>query len=235
MSYASSLGAAPAATPIKVGALAAKDPVLAKASLIAAKILQQAVGKSMTDREEFVAAKLNAMRPGAAKEALDERRRQQARGVPRDQAIFDGIRLAIANALADDIITTYRFAVAQERGVDALGDDTARDVGCAVTGGVGIVAGIIGSIYGGQAGGTAAGAGTQVLGSALDCNRREREAQLEIARQNSAAAQAAANAAQAQALAQVQLEQARGQTITKVLLIGGGVVILGGIAFMALK
>lgn len=222
------------ATDIRIGEAAKHDPVLSKASLYASQILRKVASLPKSERETVAVHYLNRLAVGLGAEWKTELRRLLRKGVARDQAIFDSMRLVIANRYFERGLEVLKVAAASDYGWDGLeglGDDTARDVGCAVAGGAGIVGGIIGAIYGGQAGGTAASTGTSTLSAALDCNRRDRQSaervaasQAEVARLNLEAAQAAARA-----------QEARGDQMIKVVLIGGGIAGLVAIAVVALK
>ena len=107
MSYASTgLGQTGA---VRVGAAARGDLVLANASLVASKILLQAVKKPIELRSSFVSNKLNAMQPGLARTVATSRRRIIAHGKSPDQATFDAMRLAIANVRMDSGIEDLRM------------------------------------------------------------------------------------------------------------------------------
>lgn len=222
---------------IKIGEAAKHDPVLAKASLYASEIIRKVASLPKSERQAMAAHYLNRLSPGLGAEWKKELGRLLAKGVDRDQAIFDSMRLVIANRYVERGLEVIKLAVASDygwdslAGVQGLGDDTARDVGCAIAGGAGIIGGIIGSIYGGQAGGQAAATGTGTMSTAFDCNKRDRESaervaatQAEVARLNLQAAQEAARA-----------QERRGDQTIKMILIGGGIAGLVTIAVVALK
>lgn len=239
MSYAIPMVAMAGAddAPVTVGQAARHDPVLARASLVASEILLAAVKLPIHEREAFVATKLNGISPQLASEVILKRRRLMRRGVAKDQAIFDSMRLGIANVYAQQIIDQARAAVAIEQGADALGDDTARDVGCAVIGGAGIVGQIVGGILsaGNQHVATSITQGTSAITGALDCNRRQRESAERVARDESARAQATLQAAQTAAAAQVEAERIRSKKQQNMLLIGGGLMAAVAITYFVLK
>jgi len=232
MSYATAgLGQTPA---LRVGAAARGDLVLAKASLAASKILLQATQKPVSVRAEFISNKLNAMQPGLAHAAAVSRRRLVAQGKNPDQAMFDAMRLAIANARMSDGIESLRMTAAREVGAEAfsgLGQFSPNDraTACTITGGAQVVGGIasVVPVYGTIIGGLVS-IGSSIAGGALDCTREQREA--------AAAAQAAqANlAATQQALAMQQTAAASGSR-RRVYMIGGGALVVAlGIGYLLL-
>lgn len=223
---------------ISVGRAAHRDPILAQASLAAAKILRQAVSKPRSVREDFVRNSLTSKYGTEAARSYERAmRRLNSKGWARNQSIYDAIRLSIADALTREGLLAIDTAIKQEMGVDhGLGiSEKGRQVGCGITGGVTLVGGIVASIYGGQAGGTGANVGGQLIGTALDCSKAEREAAQRLAEQQAAAAQA--ELARTQALA--EQEAARGKETTKRVLvvagIGGAVALVGLIGYAIVK
>jgi len=221
-----------------VGAAAARDPILARASYEAARILREAVVKPKSVRDEFVKNRL-VQKYGTAVKRSYERglRRLGTKGWARNQAIFDAIRLAIADALVAEGLLAIDTAIKQDRGVDqGLGiSEKGRTVGCGIVGGATLVGGIIGSIYGGQAGGSGAAVGGQLIGGTLDCSKAEREAAQALAEQQAAAAQA--ELARTQALAEQEAVR-RKETTKRILVvagIGGAVAAVGLIGYAIVK
>lgn len=233
MSYASAgLGQTPA---VRVGAAARGDAVLANASLVASKILLQATQKPLPIRSRFVANKLDAMRPGLAREVAAERRRLVARGKNADQAIFDAMRLAIANINMDEGIQSLRVKAARTYGAEAfsgLGQMSTNDraTGCAIASTAGTVGGIanVVPVYG-QIVGAIVGIGSGVASMAMDCSRETREAA-------ATAAQAQANLLAAQQAAAAQAAAAQSSSRTRLYLIGGGAIIaVLGVGYLLLS
>jgi hypothetical protein len=226
MSYASAgLGQTPA---VRVGAAARGDVVLANASLAASKIILQATKKPRGIRPAFVRNKLDAMRQGLAREVVAERRRLVARGVNPDQATFDAMRLAIANARLDEGVQSLKEKAARGTwGAEAFGDIAPNDraTGCAIASTAGTVGGV--PVYGTIVG-AIVGIGSGIASSALDCTRESREA-------STAAAQAQANLLAAQQAAAAR-EAAAGSARTRVYLIGGGAIVAAlGIGYLLLS
>ena len=223
---------------ITVGQAARRDPILAEASYEASKILRKSVTKPRSVRDEFVRNALMSKYGTAAAISYEKAlRRLPQKGWQRNQAIYDSIRLAIADALTRSAILAIDTALKQEMGVDqGLGMSAkGRQVGCGVVGGATLVGGIVASIYGGQAGGTGANVGGQLIGGVMDCSKAEREAAQKLAEQQAAAAQA--ELARTQALA--ELENARGRETTKRVLmiagIGGAVALVGLVGYAIVK
>lgn len=218
---------------VRVGAAAKGDPLLASASLIASEILLQATRKPPAVRGKFVENRLNALSPGMARQVFASRARISAGGKAPDQALFDAMRLAIANVKMEEGIQSLRASAAREYGAEAFGSlgDLApsdRATGCAIastTGTVGGIASII-PVYGTIVGGIL-GIGAQVAGGAMDCSRETREA-------NAAAAQAQANVMMAQQQA-VSQTQSTGSNMRLYLIGGGALVAALGIGYLVLS
>jgi hypothetical protein len=207
---------------ITVGQKAQSDLVMAEASLRAAKIVE-AASKSRTraEKHRIVQRRLDAIGAGVAARASREYKRLIAAGKAEDQATFDAMRLAIANWMIDE---TLRIAAEYQPGASGLGKFSfkkafgiGRDIVC-VGGGVASVA---------------VPAATAAIASAQDaagCNKRAQKTARQTARAQTAQAQAALAAAQANAETErlrAQREAASGKTMTKLALIGGGVVVVG--------
>lgn len=195
------------AAPLSVGKRAFADPVLAKASLDASSILLEMSKASPVDRLPMLIARLKRAHVDPAP-VIQSLRKDMAQGRHPDQATFDVVRLAIANARMDSSMDNWQHLIASRVGWDsALGSLSPNDraTGCMISGGAQTVGGIaqIIPIYGTIVGGIAS-IGGAIAGGQLDCGREAREAaaaaaqaqaQLELAQQNAAAAQGAAAAA----------------------------------------
>jgi hypothetical protein len=224
---------------VRVGAAARKDAVLSQASLTASDIILGASRKPLAVRQRYVENRLNGLKQGLAGEAARERRRLVARGVNRDQATFDAMRLTIANATMDEGIEQLAEKAARGRvGAESfagLGELSPNDraIGCTIAGGGAVAGGVanIVPVYG-QIVGAVLGIGSAIAGGAMDCGREQREAQAQAAQ-----AQANLQAAQQQAMfMQQQAAEAQRQRRLKMYLIGGGaVVVLLGVGYYALS
>jgi hypothetical protein len=233
MSYAST--AVDEAAPVRVGSAARVDPVLAKASLVASKILLQATKKPIYLRQAFVANKLNAMRRGLDREVMASYRRMVAAGKSQDQAIFDAMRMAIADMNLSEGIESLRLSAAKNVGAEAfsgLGQLAPNDraIGCAIAGTAGTAGGVASVVPGyGTLIGAVFGIGSAIAGQAMDCGRETREAQQQ-------AAQAQANLQAAQAAAAAAQAAAQSRARTRMYLIGGGAIIATlGIGYLLLS
>jgi len=230
MSYA--LGAAPsgAKDAIQVGERAAHDVILARASWEASQILVDAVKRRKPDREVYIEQQLKRYAPDADMRFAQNMKRLLGRGWGRNQAIYDSMRLIIADHYAQLGVEAIQAAVANVYGADYGLGDTARDIGCGITGGVTAIGGTILGLYTGGAGATAVGAGGSLVGSALDCGKEARQSQERIAAAQAEAAQAAALAAQAAAESQERLGAMQAQERTKqvktIAIVGGGLLLL---------
>lgn len=234
MSYTSAnLGQIP---PVRVGAAARGDVVLANASLVASKILLHATQKPFPIRSRFVASRLDAMRHGLAREVVSERRRLVARGKSDDQALFDAMRLAIANVYMSEGIQSLRERASRgyfgAESFSGLGQMSANDraTGCAIASTAGTVGGVanIIPVYG-QIVGAIVGISSGVASMAMDCSRETREAA-------AAAEQAQANLLAAQQAAAAQAAAAQGTSRTRLYLIGGGAIVaVLGVGYLLLS
>jgi hypothetical protein len=213
---------------VRVGAVAYRDPILSRASLEAAEMLRLAVRKPRWARDSFVRSRLVRYGPDAARKYGANLNRLTAKGWSRDQALFDSIRLVIADYYAQMGVEAIRAAVAQNQDADraGLGDDTARQVGCAITGGTTALVGSIVGIFTGGAGSAAAAAGGTLIGSAMQCNREQQQSTQQIAASQAAQAQAQLQQAQLDAATQLAMQQARTKEIATVAVIGGAALVL---------
>ena len=227
-------------TRVSVGAAARHDIVLANASLVASKILLQAAKKPADVRSVFISNKLNAMQSGLARAVLKTQRRLVSQGKSFDQAMFDAMRLAIANLRMSDGIESLVAASVAEHGAEAFagtglgafspGD---RQTACSITSGAQVVGGVasIIPVYGTIVGGVV-GIGAAIAGGSLDCTREQREAA-------AAAAAAQANLAAAQQAAAMNAETiqatARRNRMRTYMIGGGSLVVVLGIGYFLLS
>jgi hypothetical protein len=223
---------------IRVGANAARDPILASASYEAALILKSAIKRPRSLRDEYVKNMLTNHHGTAAAQSYERRLRSLgSKGWNRNQAIYDAIRLSIADAMVAEGVLAVDTALKQEMGVDqGLGiSKKGRAIGCGIVGGTTLVGGIVGSIYGGQAGGQGAAVGGQLVGGVLDCNKAEREAAQQMAAQQAAAAQAELERTQALAADQAARRKETTKRVLLVAGIGGAVAVVGLIGYAIVK
>jgi hypothetical protein len=215
------------AAQIKVGTAAKSDPILARSSLIAANIMLSVAKKPPSRRRAALVSELNKASSGLAKTASAEYDRLLAAGVSDNQAMFDAIRLAVANYLADRTAFLMQAGAARE-GAEALSgfglsgnpmDDLQKGFCILGAGGTQLTAGWTESFSGGLIKGGAMMQGAAAAGQTAGCNREQ------IAQESQVAAQRANEAIR---LAEVQGRQeatrlaARSEMI-RTLAIGGGV------------
>lgn len=186
MSYALGQVASKKPSRISAGSLAKSDPFLSKASLMAANVMRAMVSIPQPQRAEWLRRKMNGLWSGMGDEVLASVDKI-SETKPRDQAIFDAIRLALANRLM-----TWAGDQAHRSGLSGLGDfaSDARTFACTTAS--------MGATVGGFVGAFRAGADTSIIGGATagagiaNCNLETLRLQAEIAANQANAAAAAA-------------------------------------------
>ena len=212
--------------PIRAGELAATDPIMNQSTLFAAGMLKQMVKQPASRRVAWLRGELNKAQPGMGTEVVAKINTLTARGVPRNQAIFDAIRLAAANRVATWI---SRGGASKLRSLSGLGESVG-DINAVMCGIMGVATAggaIITSAMENPAGSAAvgqAGAGAMVANS---CNAGALAEQARIA-------EAQARIAEAGAAAGASTETSN--TVLYVA-IGGGALLLifGGILLLKMK
>lgn len=197
---------------ISSGSLAKTDPFMSKASLMASNVMKSMVPIPKPARATWLRRNLNGLWPRMGDEVMVSIARITASGKARDQAIFDAIRLALANRL----IEWAGSEAAKRGGVSGLGDfaSDARTFAC--------TGASLSATTGGWVGAFRPGADTAIIGGATagagiaNCNLESLRLQAEIA---AAQANAAANAGSA-------------NTTRTILYVGGGVLSLIGLAIV---
>lgn len=204
---------------IRVGSTAYHDPIVARASFEAAAILLQASKRPARQRAAFIEDTIRETYGSVVARDYLSRRRE----LPEtNQGLYDAMRLALADHYARMGIDLLRAVSAQIHGVDQGLAGTAKDVGCAITGGVTAIGGLVAGIYSGGAGAGAVGAGGTTTADAIGCNDAARAHQQSIAQAQARQAQAMATAARMEAEAKVATEQEKTRRQQSLLLIGGG-------------
>lgn len=212
---------------IELGQLARRDPLVAYSSTMASDLVRQAAVRPARERLSWLRGELNKTQPGLGNEAVSKMRELERRGRAPNQALFDGLRLAIANHLASWVEKQA------PRGVSGLG--AAEDVSAVFCGimGAGTVGG---SIYAASSqnptGSVAVGNAGSAAMTAAGCNTAALAEQARIAEANARAAEA--NAAAAASAGQGVQVSAGGSAMTYVA-IGAGVLVVGLVGFIALK
>lgn len=190
MSYAG-LGqvAAPASGAVKVGELAKTDPILGGASLLASNVMLYLSRQPKAARRNLMRIKLNGLYPGMGDAAVTKLDSLAARGTPPDQALFDAVRLTIANRIFD----WAGNQAARRSGMSGLGDfaSDAQTFAC--------TAASTSAGAGGWVGAFRPGADTSIIGGAnaaasiSNCNLPTLQAQAQIANQQAQTAMAQAS------------------------------------------
>jgi hypothetical protein len=222
MSYA--LGQAPGE--IKVGPLASRDPIVAFSSVMASNLLRMSVRLPRPQRLAWIRREMNKTEPGTGDEVVSQIRSLTRRGKPRNQAVFDGLRLTIANQLAKQMEKRL-----SRHSIDGLGgsEGDISAVFCGIMG----TATVGGSIYtagtSNPTGSTAVGTAGAGAMSAAGCNTGALREQARIAEANARAAEAAAAGGIS---AGVTAGPNTAMVITAAV---GGVAVLGLLGFIALK
>jgi hypothetical protein len=180
------------ATPIRVGQLAATDPIMSAASLMASRLLLMSVRRPREERLEWLRSELNKSQPGMGNEAVSKVRERRRSGASANQALFDGLRLALANFFAK------RFSELQKKlpsaALSGLGtsQQDIQAVACLMMGTIGAGGATASSLMSNPSGSAAVGTAAQGVMTANSCNADTVRAQAELT-----AAQAALAAAQA--------------------------------------
>jgi uncharacterized membrane protein (UPF0136 family) len=187
MSYA---GLGQVTSVITSGSLAKADPFMSKASLMASNVMKKMVPIPQQDRAAWLRRSLNGLWPRMGDETMISVAKITASGKARDQAIFDAIRLALANRLME----WAGQEAAKRGGMSGLGDfaSDARTFAC--------TGASLSATTGGWVGAFRPGADTSIVTGAAagagiaNCNLESLRLQAEIAAQQANAAATAANA-----------------------------------------
>lgn len=225
---------------VEVGQRAYSDPVLARASLLAAKVIEKVAVAPEARRLEVMVSEVEKLGSGLGRQARSALRRQLRKGVPPDRALFDSIRVTLANRQMNEAVDRASVYAASRVGWSALVDSALgqlspndRMAACTATGATATVGGVaqVIPVYGTIVGGILQ-IGSGIASSALDCGREQREAQARLGQARAAqeAAEAQARLERAQLLAMSQEMSARRQR-KRMLIVGG--LVLGSVALVA--
>jgi hypothetical protein len=168
---------------ITSGSLAKTDPFMSKASLMASNVMKKMASVPRPQRAVWLRQKMNGLWPGMGNEVMANITEISATKW-RDQAIYDAIRLALANRMM-----AWAGDRAQHAGLGDFASD-ARTFACTTAS--------MGATVGGFIGAFRAGADTSVIGGATaasgiaNCNLETMRLQAEIAAAQANAAAAAA-------------------------------------------
>jgi len=223
-----------AVSTVSVGASAYKDPYVARASLLASKIMLKMAQAPAASRLNVMESALNQLDASYTPAVAAQMQALLKKGKTPDQAAYDAMRVVFANDMMERDLTLIRHTQGAQRGWDQLVDTPLGDIdpntqqAACVAASAGSVAGGVVSIIPvyGTIIGAALSIGSSVASGALNCNAGQQALQQQTAQAQ--AAQAAAINEQAAAAAQAQ--QQREQTYIRAAEIGGAV-ILGLLAF----
>lgn len=223
--------------PIEIGDLAKSDPIMSTASVLASQVMLKMAAVPKAKRLGEMVTVLNAADPSLGQKALLKYRSLESKYSPRkkDQAAFDSIRLVIGDALVGKVLSMAPAAtsglgqtLAEARGDVSRGVNDANALFCSFgAGGTALVGGFIdsfrssGSTPGLIGGGAAAGA--SIAGCGAGSTLLQNQNALEMAR-----------LAQSGAAQQLAAQAARDANTTRMLMVGGGllVVLVGGFAIL---
>ncbi|HEY5659126.1 MAG TPA: hypothetical protein VIY27_15165, partial [Myxococcota bacterium] len=166
---------------MNVGTLAHRDALMAYASLLASDLIRRSVSQPRAQRVGWLKRQLNEAHPGMGTKMAREFRELVPR-VGRNQALFDSVRLALANRVAD--------VVSAQAGLKGLGGSEG-DINAVFCGliGAGTVGGTIAASYNDRQGAGIVGtAGRDVL-TAAGCDAGGLAAQARMTSANLQAAQ----------------------------------------------
>lgn len=221
MSYA--LGQVGQLPSIRIGHLAPRDPIMAFSSVMASSLLKQASVRPRRHRLSWLRGEMNKVQPEMGTKFVSRFRQLRRQGQrPSNQALFDALRLTLANQVAfgmDRIAPTHSAA--------GLGDSRSDIDGvfCGIMG-VGTAGGAIAASFDNPSGSSAIGEAGSSAMQAAGCNAEALVEQARIAEANARAAEANAAAMAAR--------PEEDKTMTYVA-IGGGVLLVGLLGYLALR
>lgn len=225
MTYA--LGqAAGAGGRIQVGQLARTDPIMSASSLMASRLLVQMVRRPEPRRLDWLRAELNKAQPGLGTRVVSKIRELMRRGRAPNQAVFDGMRLTLANFFAD------KFAQMQRRmgrgGVSGLGESVGdiRATSCLIMGTIGAGGATATALMSNPSGSTAVGEAAAGVMGANSCNAESIRAQADLTRAQAELAAASAGGASIVASADTPTMMYVGLGLGAAVLLLGGAFVL---------
>lgn len=231
MSYA--LGQA--ATRMEVGRRAAQDPILARASLESAKLLTKAARRPRSMRLSYLRARVASDYDRPTADAFFSR----AAGARTDQAVYDALRLAVANHYTRIGLRYLQRKLKSRFGDDfrptALSGEEEEAIGCAIGGGASAILATVVGAYTGGTGAAPIGAAGLTAMQAAGCGADQQAAQQALAEAQAAAAAAELERARLAAEAEAARSAAQQKTMITVAAIGGGALLLLGIGYAIIK
>jgi hypothetical protein len=197
---------------VEVGAIASRDPIMSAASVVASGILLRIARAQPSRKRVVLVREMNKVYPGLGPMAeVEYARLFKAGDRNEEQALFDALRLTIANRLAERAEQDLQMLKAQQ-GADALGGvglgfsmSELQQGFCVMgAGGSALVGGYAETFTRGAMPGGALVGASQAAGNIAGCNAGQLAAQAQTAQ---AQAAAAAQIAQAQAASQATRNQ----------------------------
>jgi len=224
MTYALGTVPLPPRDRIRVGRLAAQDPIMSAASLMASNLLLQSVAMPRARRLKWLMTELNKSQPGLGTQARGRVNGMMRRGTPPNQALFDGLRLALAEFFAK------RFEQIQHKsaGMSGLGESVGdiRATGCMIMGTIGTGGATAGALMDNPTGSEAIGTATAGIMGANSCNAETIRAQADLARAQAELAAAGAGGASIVASADSNTMLYVGLGVGAAVLLVGGILVL---------
>lgn len=167
MSYA--LGAVtPPGQQIRVGNLVETDPIMSTSSLIASRLILRSIHRPQGERLGWLSDELNKAQSKLGEDATSKVKALMREGKPPNQALFDGLRLTLANFFAKKFEEIGRSGTAMSGLGESVGDINA--VFCGVMGTVGTGGGVASTLLGNPDGTTVIGTATAGMMGANSCN-----------------------------------------------------------------
>jgi len=211
--------------PIRAGELAATDPIMSYSTAFAARLMQHMVKQPKARRVAWLRSELNKAQPGMGTGVVAKANTLMALGTPRNQAILDAVRLAMANRVAAWVAKGAPGAAMAGLG-ESVGDLNA--VFCGIMGTITVGGSLVTGVMSDPASSAAiaeSGAGAMTANS---CNAGALRAQGDTAVAQANAAIAAAD---------VERSSARQSNTVLFVALGGGAIFLlfGGIILLKMK
>lgn len=173
---------------IKVGNGAERDPLLAYASVMASELLKKITARPPARRLAWIRSEMNKTNPGGGDAVVRKFHELSRQGSGANQALFDALRLTIANQIAS--------VIDRGRGTSGLGtsENDINAVFCGIMGSATVGGSIYGAASSNPSGSAAVGqAGSSAMLSA-GCNAGALREQRMTAEANARIAEAAAAA-----------------------------------------
>jgi LPXTG-motif cell wall-anchored protein len=201
---------------IKIGHVAGQDPLFAYSSVMASDLLKQITRRPSAQRRSWIRGEMNKMNAGGGDAVLVKMDELLGRGWDANQALFDALRLTIANQIASALDRRAQHTA-------GLGESSS-DINAVFCGLIGTI-GAGGSIYAGSSGNPE---GSAVIGASAanamvagGCNARALGEQRGIAEANARIAEANAAAAAA-----AGMQTGGGDNTALYVVVGGGVAVV---------